>query len=119
MNDTALPPPGAERYALALEAINEAVYDYDATNGTIYYAPQLGAMLGLGGEQLRTVEDWTSRIHPDDVPSYRRAWRALFRSEQTRLDCQYRYRAGDGKWRWAHQHGIALRDETGRVRARR
>ena len=115
MHDSALPPSGAERYALALEAINEAVYDYDATNGTIYYAPQLGAMLGLGDERLRTVEDWTSRIHPDDLPSYRQAWRALFRGEQARLDCQYRYRAGDGKWRWAHQHGIALRDGTGRV----
>ncbi len=115
MNDPALPPSGAERYALALEAINEAVYDYDATNGTIYYAPQLGAMLGLEYERLRTVEDWTSRIHPDDLPSYRQAWRALFRGEQARLDCQYRYRAGDGKWRWAHQHGIALRDGTGRV----
>src|SRR3954451_11857793 len=110
-----MPPSGAERYALALEAINEAVYDYDATNGTIYYAPQLGAMLGLGGDRLRTVEDWTSRIHPDDLPSYRQAWRALLRGEQARLDCQYRYRAGDGKWRWARQHGIALRDETSRV----
>src|ERR671920_1391956 len=115
MNDTALPPTSAERYALALEAINEAVYDYDATNGTIYYAPQLGVMLGLGDGQLRTVEDWTSRIHPDDLPSYRQAWQDLFRGEQARLDCQYRYRAGDGKWRWAHQHGIALRDATGRV----
>jgi PAS domain S-box-containing protein len=116
MDDAALPSPGAERDALALEAINEAVYDYDATNGTIYYAPQLSAMLGLGEERLRTAEDWVSRIHPDDLPSYRQAWRALFRGEQTRLDCQYRYRAGDGRWRWAHQHGIALRDETGRVR---
>src|SRR3954447_14658641 len=115
MNDTAMPPPGAERYALALQAINDAVYDYDTTNGTIYYAPQLGAMLGLGGDRLRTVEDWTSRIHPDDLPSYRQAWRALLRGEQVRLDCQYRYRAGDGKWRWARQHGIALRDETSRV----
>ena len=88
MSDPALPSPGAERYALALEAINEAVYEYDATNGTIYYAPQLGAMLGLGDEQLRTVEDWTSRIHPDDMPAYRLAWRALFRGEQARLDCQ-------------------------------
>src|SRR3954447_9612483 len=116
MPDPSLPPSGAERYALALEAINEAVYDYDATNGTIYYAPQLGAMLGLENERLRTVEDWTSRIHPDDLSSYRQAWQALFRGEQVRLDCQYRYRAGDGKWRWAHQHGIALRDGTGRVR---
>src|SRR5215207_6637562 len=115
MNDAAPPSRSAGRYALALEAINEAVYDYDATNGTIYYAPQLGAMLGLGRDELRTVEDWTSRIHPDDLPSYRQAWRALFRGEVARLDCQYRYRAGDGKWRWAHQHGIAQRNETGRV----
>jgi PAS domain S-box-containing protein len=114
--DDAAAPAGAERYALALEAINEAVYDYDATNGTIYYAPQLGAMLGLGNDRLCTVEDWTSRIHPDDLPSYRHAWRALYRGEQARLDCQYRYRAGDGKWRWARQHGIALRDDGGRVR---
>jgi PAS domain S-box-containing protein len=115
MSDAAPPSRSAERYALALEAINEAVYDYDATNGTIYYAPQLGAMLGLGRDELRTVEDWTSRIHPDDLPSYRQAWRALFSGKQARLDCQYRYRAGDGKWRWAHQHGIALRNDTGRV----
>src|SRR3569833_3120806 len=116
MHDPSMPPPGAERYALALEAINEAVYDYEATNGTIYYAPQLGVMLGLGCDRLRTVEDWTSRIHPDDLSSYRQAWRALLRGEQARRDYQYRYRAGDGKWRWARQHGIALRDETGRVR---
>ena len=115
MSDITLPSRTAERYALALEAINEAVYDYDATTGAIYYAPQLGAMLGLGPDDLRTVEDWTSRIHPDDLASYRRAWRALFSGEQARLDCQYRYRAGDGKWHWAHQHGIALRNETGRV----
>ena len=35
MNDIALSSPGAKRYALALEAINEAVYDYDPTTGTI------------------------------------------------------------------------------------
>ena len=43
----AVAPPGAERYALALEAINEAVYDYDATSGTIFYAPQLPIILDL------------------------------------------------------------------------
>jgi PAS domain S-box-containing protein len=115
MNDLEPPPPSAERYALALQAVNEAVYDYDATDGSIYYAPQLGRMLGLGSDQLQTVEDWTSRIHPEDLSSYRQAWRMLFTGKQKRLDCEYRYRAGDGKWRWARQHGIALRDGAGRV----
>src|SRR4051794_31216422 len=97
MNDAVSLPPNAERHALALQSINEAVYDYDATNGAIYYAPQLRAMLGLGSDELRTVEDWTGRIHPDDLASYREAWRALFTGEHDRLNCEYRYRAGDGK----------------------
>ncbi|MGD9614535.1 MAG: PAS-domain containing protein [Alphaproteobacteria bacterium] len=116
MNDIEPPPSSAERYALALESINEAVYDYDATNNTIYYAPQLGGMLGIRREQLRTPEDWTSRIHPEDLPAYRQTWRALFKGNRARLDCEYRYRADDGTWRWARQHGMAIRDATGRVR---
>jgi PAS domain S-box-containing protein len=115
MNDLEPPPPSAERYALALQAVNEAVYDYDVTDGSIYYAPQLSRMLGLGSDQLRTVEDWMSRVHPEDLPSYRQAWRMLFTGKQERLDCEYRYRAGDGKWRWARQHGVALRNDTGLV----
>ena len=123
MNDAVFPTPAPDqqdryaqdRYALALESINEGVYDYNAADGTIYYAPQLSEMLGLAPGQLRTVEDWTSRIHPDDLPGYRAAWRALFRGERTRLDCQYRYGPGDGQWRWARQHGMALRDAAGRV----
>ncbi len=118
MNDAPpLPsPPGADRYALALESTNEGVYDYDATTGSIYYAPQLTTMLGLKAGELRTADDWTNRIHPDDVASYRHAWRALFKGERPRLDCQYRYRGADGNWRWARQHGIAVRDQSGRVR---
>ena len=116
MKEAALSQQSIERYALALESINEALYDYDAVDGSIYYAPQLSTMLGLAPDQLRTAEDWTNRIHPDDLPSYQRAWRGLFTGERERLECEYRYRTGDGKWRWARQHGMALRDEAGRVR---
>src|SRR5262249_51959262 len=116
MNDVfPSPPPTAERYALAMESINEGVYDFDATTGSIYYVPQLSAMLGLPPEELRTVEDWTGRIHPDDLPSYHAAWRDLYAAGSVRLACEYRYRAHDGNWRWARQHGIAVRGENGRV----
>lgn len=105
----------AERYALALQSINEAVYEYDTATGSIYCAPQVGELLGIETDELRTAEDWTSRIHPEDLPGYRQAWRELFADKNARLDCAYRYRAGDGKWRWARQHGIAIRNAAGRV----
>ena len=65
--------------------------------------------------RLRTVEDWTSRIHPDDLPSYRQAWRALFSGERRGSIASTAIAPTTGKWRWARQHGMALRDESGRV----
>ena len=36
----------AERYALALESINENLYDWDIDNDTVYFAPGLFKILG-------------------------------------------------------------------------
>jgi len=115
MNDliSAPPPNFEERYVLAMESINEGIYDFNAVDGSIYYAPQLSTMLGLRADQLCTPEDWMRRIHPDDLPSYRDAWRALYTATDARLVCEYRYRAGNGCWRWARQHGVAEGTQLG------
>jgi PAS domain S-box-containing protein len=104
-----------ERYALAMEAVNESVYDWDLQSGEIFYSPRLYALVGILPEQLRTTDDWLKRIHPDDLPSYKEAMRAHFKGETNRFACEYRYRGGGGSWRWARQHGLALRDATGRA----
>src|SRR3954469_13689922 len=61
----------AERYALALESINENLYDWDIENDTIYFAPGLFKILGLNPAQMRKPSDWTNRIHPDDRPLFK------------------------------------------------
>ena len=40
---------------------------------------------------------------------------AHFKGRTDRFECDYRYRAKDGTWRWARQHGIAMRDARGRA----
>ncbi len=104
-----------ERYALAMTAVNEAVYDWRIDRDEIYYSPNIHLQLGFSAEELRSSEDWRRRIHPDDAARYRAAMRAHFKGETPRFDCTYRYRAADGRWRWARQHGIALRDANGRA----
>src|SRR5262245_20626154 len=64
-------PPDAERYALALESINENLYDWDIENDTVYFAPGLFKILGLKAEHMRRPSDWTERIHPDDRPPFK------------------------------------------------
>jgi len=110
------PVQDVERYALAMESLNHGLYDWNLETGTIYYAPALRIVLGLSANELATPDDWTARIHPNDLPLYRRALIEHLKGETPRFECEVRYRTGDGTWRWAHQHGVSTRGPDGRVR---
>ena len=114
-------PPGLtpltaeERYDLAMRSINEGMYDWNLAEDTVYYAPGLRTMLGLSAEQLHTSDDWVNRIHGGDLTGYRTSLKTLLSGATARLECEYRFRSGDGTWRWLRHHGIAVRDQAGRV----
>jgi PAS domain S-box-containing protein len=103
------------RYALAMEAVNEGVYDWNIATDEIYYSPSVHNALGLKPEELRSRTDWLDRIHPDDLTRFKQAVTAHLKGETDRLTCEYRYRHPDGTWHWARQHGLALRDQSGRA----
>lgn len=88
-----------DRHALAMEAINEAVFDWDVETGEIYYSPRVEAIFGLGPDQLKTVDDWNRRVHPDDWDRFRGALIALLKGQAETLEIEYRYRAKDDSWR--------------------
>jgi PAS domain S-box-containing protein len=104
-----------DRYALAIRAINEGVYEWDIVNGTAYFSPRVYEAIGLTPDHFKTPQDWRNRIHPDDLPNYDAALVAHFKGERDRFECDYRYRARDGSWRWARQHGVAVRDAGDRA----
>jgi len=104
-----------ERYALAMHAINEGVYDWDIANDTVHYSKRVWHAVGLSPEKLETPGDYFARIHPDDQPRFLAASAAHFKGETERFELDYRYRASDGTWRWGRQHGVALRDARGRA----
>jgi PAS domain S-box-containing protein len=103
-----------ERYALAMGAINEGVYDWDVARDEIFYSPNVREVLGFT-EEMKTPRDWVKRIDPGDLPAYRAAWAAHFRGETRRFLCELRYRHADGSIHWARQHGTGIRDADGRV----
>jgi PAS domain S-box-containing protein len=104
-----------QRYATAMQAINEAVYEWDIATGEMYYSPRLYDLVALTSDELSTRQQWVDRVHPDDLPHYRAAIVAHFKGETDRLEVEYRYRHADGSWHWARQHGVASRDQTGRA----
>ena len=105
------------RYALALESFASqyaGVYDADLETGMVYLAPQLQEVLSL--PQYGPITAWADVIHPDDRPQHTRMVAALYRGEIPRLDVEFRYRARDGSWKWARQHGVVVRGPDGRAR---
>jgi PAS domain S-box-containing protein len=104
-----------ERYQIAMAAIKESVYDWDVVHDDIYYSETMQTQLGLRPGTLKTTQDWRNRIHPEDMPRYRAAVVAHFKGDTERFECDYRYRGADGAWRWARQHGVAVRDKKGRA----
>jgi PAS domain S-box-containing protein len=104
-----------ERYALALRAVNEGLYEWNIAEGTTYYSERVYEAVGLSADDFSTPGDWRSRIHPEDLPRYDAGLVAHFKGKTERFECDYRYRTKDGSWRWARQHGVAVRNQDGRA----
>ena len=104
-----------ERYALAMSAINEGVYDWNVTTGEIFFSPNVRQVLGFTEEELSTPSDWIARIHPNDLAAYQAAFAAHFRGETKTLFCEMRYFHPDGSIHWARSHGTGIRNADGRV----
>jgi PAS domain S-box-containing protein len=104
-----------ERYALAMNAINEGVYDFDLVSNRVFYSPNVHKTLGFTPEEMATAQDWLDHIHPEDLPRYRTAMADLLRGRTPRLVCEVRYSHSDGTLHWARQHGTAVRDADGRA----
>lgn len=57
-----------ERWQLALEGNNDGIWDWDLSNNIVFYSQRWQSMLGYGnGDIGNTLEEWSSRVHPDDL----------------------------------------------------
>jgi PAS domain S-box-containing protein len=104
-----------ERHDALIGALNEGVYDWNLSEDRIAYSESMARALALPPAVLQSAGDWRDRIHPDDLPRHRAALIDHLKGRTARFECDIRYRALDGSWRWARQRGVALRDVASRA----
>lgn len=79
-----------------------------------YIGPQVEALLGWSPDSWLTVEDWASRMHPDD-----RAWVVDFCVAQSKAgtdhEADYRALTKDGQYIWIRDVVHVVRKENGEV----
>jgi len=102
------------RYALISRAANDGIWDWDIPSGEVYYSSRWREIVGAApGKRLSTLDDWLSRVHPEDVLRLKRELDEHIAGHTPQLDTEYRIRHGDGRYCWMQCRGIALRNGAG------
>jgi len=103
-----------ERYALAVRAANDGIWDWDLAADRIYFSPRWHEILGR--REHSDDEDpcvWFDLVHADDLLRLRAAIDAHLACQTPHLLSQHRMRHSDGSWRWVLTRGLAIRDLDG------
>ena len=105
-----------ERLSLALDAVNDAVWDWRVDTGEVFFSPRWYTMLGLEPyELLPSYETWRELLHPDDVERTEQVLQDHIQ-DATPFEMEFRMRAKAGGWKWILARGKMVEaDAQGRA----
>ncbi len=104
-----------ERLQFAFQGTGDGVWDWNISDGRIFFSLRWKEMLGYRSEDIGDrVEDWRVRVHPDDLERVLDAIRLHFAGQTPTYVSEHRMRCKDGQYRWVLDRGrVVTRDEAG------
>jgi PAS domain S-box-containing protein len=103
------------RFAAAMRATNDGVWEWRLSDDGAYYSPRWKAILGYQPDVIPDHRDeWRRRIHPQDVLRVDAAFRQFIGDEIPAFSIEYRLQHKDGSYRWIHSRAVLERDASGR-----
>ena len=107
-----------ERLALAAEAANDGLWEWDLRTAEFYVSGRWRSMIGLPARAGTTrVEDWLERVHADDIAGLREALDGYVTGRTDTFQHEHRIRHEDGAYRRFLCRGLGVRG-AGRRRER-
>ncbi|MCJ2020040.1 PAS domain S-box protein [Methylobacterium sp. E-065] len=105
-----------ERYRLAAQATNDAIWDWDFATNHIRWNEALHTAHGHPPEAVDPAGDWwIAQIHPDDRARVNRSIHAVIDGTGTAWSDEYRFRRADGTYADILDRGYVLRDAAGKA----
>jgi diguanylate cyclase (GGDEF)-like protein/PAS domain S-box-containing protein len=103
-----------ERYALAVRAVNDGIWDWDLTADQIYFSPRWHAILGRPERpDSEPPSAWFDLVHDADLARLQAAIDDHLRGQTPHLQSEHRMRHADGNWRWMLTRGLAVHGQDG------
>ena len=106
-----------ERYRLAVQATNDAVWDYDIANGMIDWSDDSAEMFRFEKRPIgrTTIKWWEDHIHPDDREAVADSLLKATAEGETRWSATYRFIRDDGSQADMLDRGFIIRDAAGKA----
>lgn len=105
-----------QRYALAVEGVNEGIFDWDLNTNEVYFSNNYKAILGYEPDEMQnSLHEWESRIHPADKDMVIKANRDFIEGKSAVYHPEYRLKHQNGTYRWILSRGVCLRDADGKA----
>jgi PAS domain S-box-containing protein len=106
-----------ERLALALNASNLGLWDWDFAAGTVYFDSTLCSFVGIAAREWTWgMGDLVESLHPDDREPFRDALRDTLRGSVSMFHIEHRIKHTSGHYVWLETFGnVTHRDANGRA----
>ena len=104
------------RWQFALEGAGDGVWDWELPTSTVFFSKRYKEMLGYAEDEFGTgPEEWSSRIHPEDLPRVMADLQSHLDGVTTIYAPEFRARCKDGSYKWILARGLVIsRDPAGK-----
>lgn len=104
------------RWRSVLDGTDQGVWDWNAQSNKVYFSPKWKSMLGYEDHEVGDdLTDWSSRVHPDDMPQVMADLNRHFNGESDFYENVHRVQCKDGSYKWILDRGRAIgRDQDGK-----
>jgi two-component system, cell cycle sensor histidine kinase and response regulator CckA len=105
-----------ERFNLVTRATNDAVWDWDLLNNTIWWNEGFQTLFGYAREDIEPgVASWTNHLHRDDADRVTAGIFDVINGTGTSWSAEYRFQRKDGTYAEIFDRGYVIRDLDGKA----
>jgi PAS domain S-box-containing protein len=97
------------RWQFALEGAGDGIWDWNMETNQVFYSPQWKVMLGYTIEEVGdTLDEWASRVHPDDKTHCYNALQEHFTGKTATYQAEHRVATKNGEYLWVLARGKVI-----------
>ncbi|GGH78493.1 two-component system CheB/CheR fusion protein [Filimonas zeae] len=99
-----------ERFRLVSQATNDAIWDWDFVNNTVWWNESFFNMFGYNRNNYDRAF-WLSKVHPDEREHIQKSIYDVINSQSSQWTAEYRFQKANGEYAFVLDRAYVLHDE--------